>query len=68
MSVTTIEAIIENGQVRLPAGVVLPEHKVVFVVVPDASHPTTGNVPGVRLADPNDAVKFEMKVTWGDGS
>jgi hypothetical protein len=38
----------------------------VFVVVPDAAPPGARHVPGVRLADPSDAAKFEMKVTWGD--
>jgi hypothetical protein len=34
MSVITYEAIVENGQVRLPLGVVLPEKATVYVVVP----------------------------------
>ena len=66
MSVTTFEGVVENGQVRLPAGVVLPEQQTVFVVVPEAIHPTTHKLPGVRLANPDDAVKFEMKVSWGE--
>ena len=64
MSVTTFEGVIENGQIRLPAGVVLPEKQTVFVVVPDAIPSTTRKLPGVRLANPDDAAKFEMKVSW----
>jgi hypothetical protein len=67
MSATTFEGVVENCQVRLPAGVVLPERRTVFVVVPDASPAPAGRLPGVRLADPNDAPKFEMKGVWGDG-
>lgn len=67
MAVTTFEAVIENGQVRLPPGVVLPERQTVFVVVPDVAAPEPSKIPGVRLADPADAAKFEMKVTWEDG-
>jgi hypothetical protein len=52
--------------VRLPPDVVLPEKRTVFVVVPDAAPPVVAKLPGVRLADPADAAKFEMKVTWGD--
>lgn len=63
MAVTTFEAVVENGQVRLPPEVVLPERQTVFVVVPDAAPSATRNLPGVRLADP---AKFEMKVTWGE--
>lgn len=35
MSVTTFQGTIENGQVRLPANVTLPEKATVYVVVPD---------------------------------
>jgi len=67
MSATTFEGVVENGQVRLPAGVVLPERRTVLVVVPDIGPAPAGRRPGIRLADPNDAPKFEMKVIWGDG-
>jgi hypothetical protein len=67
MSATTFEGVIENGQVRLSAGVVLPERQTVLVVVPDVGPAPAGRLPGVRLADPNDAERFEMKVFWGDG-
>jgi|GEM_PF-3214795 len=67
MAVTTFEAVIENGQVRLPPGVVLPEGQTVFVVVPGVTQPEPSKLPGVRLADPSDAAKFELKVTWEDG-
>ena len=67
MSVTMFEGVIENGRVRLPEGVILPERQTVFVVVPDAAATPAGRLPGARLADPNDATKFDMKVLWGDG-
>ncbi len=35
MPVTTFQGTIENGQVRLPANVNLPEKAMVYVVVPD---------------------------------
>lgn len=67
MPVTTIEGVIENGQVRLPAGVVLPERSVVYVIVPGTAAPDRARA-GFRLANPADAAKFEMKVSWGDES
>jgi hypothetical protein len=67
MSVTTLKGIVENGQVRLPEGVILPEQQAVYVLVPDPKPPTTRSVPGVRLADPGDAAKFEMTVFWEEG-
>ena len=65
MSVTTYACVIENGQVRLPAGVVLAEQQTVFDVVPDGGRQAIQKLPGVRLANPDDAAKFEMKVSWG---
>ena len=44
MSVTTFEAVIENGQIRLPAGVVLPERKIVCIIVPGNDRPRS-NAP-----------------------
>ena len=68
MSVTTIEGVIENGQVRLPMGVVIPERKIVYVIVPGSDAPLERAHAGFRLANPADAAKFEMKVAWGEES
>ncbi|MFO0804604.1 MAG: hypothetical protein U0791_15960 [Gemmataceae bacterium] len=68
MPVETFEAVIENGQIRLPAGVTLPERKVVYVIVPGVDGPLDRAHAGFRLANPADAEKFEMKVEWGDES
>ena len=35
MRVTTFEGIVENGQIRLPATVRLPERAKVYMVIPD---------------------------------
>ena len=35
MGATTIEGVVENGQIRLPASVRLPERTKVYVVIPD---------------------------------
>lgn len=42
MSVTTFQGTVENGQVRLPAHVHLPEKAKVYVVVPDLEQHTSG--------------------------
>ena len=36
MKTTTYEATVENGQIKLPETVHLPDHTKVFVVVPEA--------------------------------
>jgi hypothetical protein len=66
MHLTTFEAVVENGQVRLPPNVVLPERQAVLVVVPDGPASPNRTPTGFRLANPEDASKFEMKVVWGD--
>jgi len=68
MSVTTFEGVIENGQIRLPAGIVLPERKIVYNIVPGNDAPLERAQSGFRLANPADAAKFEMKVAWGEES
>ena len=68
MSVTTFEGVIENGQIRLPVGVVLPEQKIVYIIVPGNDAPLERAQAGFRLANPADAAKFEMKVAWGEES
>lgn len=68
MSVTTFEGVVENGQIRLPAGVVLPERKIVYIIVPGNDAPLERAQAGFRLANPADAAKFEMKVAWGEES
>jgi hypothetical protein len=68
MSITTFEEVIENGQIRLPEGVVLPERKIVYVILPGSDAAQERAHAGFRLANPADAAKFEMKVTWGEES
>ncbi len=62
MKVTAYEAIVENGQVRVVGGMSLPEHARVYVVVPDADQATAIRVGSPRLAQPERAADFEMKV------
>src|SRR5581483_2423153 len=50
MGVTTIEGVIENGQIRLPAAVHLPERTKVYVIIPDVEEQTVayiGNKPQI---------------------
>ena len=58
MGITTFEAIVENGQIRLPATVRLPERAKVFVVVPGVETQPVAYVGSPRLAHPEQAVDF----------
>ncbi|MBN1911334.1 MAG: hypothetical protein JW818_16445 [Pirellulales bacterium] len=61
MKVHTYEGVVENGRVQLPAGVLLPEKAKVFVIVPRTEVETAATIRSPRLADPGQAMKFEME-------
>ena len=62
MSVTTIEGIVENVQIRLLSSVRLPEKAKVYVIVPDAEVPSIAYVGSPRLVHPEQASDFEKVV------
>lgn len=62
MSVTTVEAIVENGQIRLPSNVRLPEKTKVYVIIPDVRMSPVSYVGSPRLAHPEQAADFQKEV------
>jgi len=62
MRVTTYEATVENGLIKLSEPVRLPEHAKVYVVVPGAEAVPRFHVGSPRLADPERAADFTMDV------
>lgn len=62
MKVTTFEGIVENGQIRLPADVRLPEKAKVYVVVPDLEERRIAYIASPHLAHPEQIKDFEMQV------
>ena len=62
MNVTTYAGTVENGQVRLPADVRLPEKTTVYVVVPGITAPSTAFIGSPRLVHPEQAADFVKKV------
>jgi hypothetical protein len=62
MSVTTIEGVVENGQIRLPASVRLPEKTKVYVVIPDIKVPSVAYIGSPRLVHPEQAADFQKEV------
>lgn len=59
---TTYEAVIENGQVRLPYNIHLPEMAKVYVVVPDVAGAPAARIVSPRLAHPEQAGYFVKEV------
>ena len=62
MNVATYEGIVENGQVKLPENVHVPEKTKVYVVIPGASHPSEMKVRSPRLAHPEQAEDFKKTI------
>jgi len=62
MRVTTFEGIVENGQIRLPATVRLPERAKVYVVIPDVEIQTVAYIGSPRLVHPEQAADFKKEV------
>ena len=66
MAILTLEGIVENGQVRLPSDVTLPEHARVYVVIPDSGIPGPLGVHSPRLKYPAQAADFAKEIVEVD--
>ncbi len=66
MPVTTIEGIVENGQIQLPAHVHLPEKTKVYIVIPDVEVLPRAYVANPRLAHPEQTADFKKVIIEND--
>jgi hypothetical protein len=62
MNVATFEGIVENGQVKLPENVHVPERTKVYVVIPGVDQPTGMKVMSPRLVHPEQAEDFKKTI------
>ena len=62
MKVSTFEGYVENGQVRLPVNVRLPEKAKVYVVVPDIEVRSAPYIGSPRLVHREQAADFKKEV------
>ncbi len=62
MGATTIEGVVEHGQIRLPATVRLPERTKVYVVIPDVEVQPVAYIGSPRLVHPEQAADFHKEV------
>ena len=62
MKVTTLQGIVENGQIRLADNVRLPEKTAVYVIVPGIDIPSVVRLGSPRLAHPEQAEDFCKEV------
>jgi len=62
MNVATFEGIVENGLIRLPKNVRVPERTKVYVVIPGESQPSATRLMSPRLVHPEQAKDFEITV------
>jgi hypothetical protein len=62
MAILTLEGVVENGQIRLPDEVVLPEHTKVYVVIPALENARTARIDNPRLTHPEQVAYFAKQV------
>jgi hypothetical protein len=62
MKVTTFEATVENGRIKLPENIRLPEKARVYVVVPGFDMQPVYYIGSPHLVRPEDAVDFVKEV------
>ena len=62
MSVVTLEAIVEDGQIRLPSNVRLPDRTKVYVVIPGLEIEQVVRIASPRLARQEQAADFALEV------
>ena len=62
MNVATFEGIVENGQIKLPENVRVPERTKVYVVIPGARQPSVPRLASPRLAHPEQVNEFMLTV------
>jgi hypothetical protein len=62
MKVATYEGFIENGKIRLPDNILLPEKAKVYVIVPEIEVKTVAYVASPRLVHPEQAEDFKKEV------
>ena len=65
MGVATFEAVVENGQIRLPLDVHLPENAKVYVVAPGVEPESIASLASPHLAHPEQAEDFKMEIVEG---
>ncbi len=63
MSIITLEGIVQEGQIRLKSDFRLPDKTKVYVIVPGIQVQKYAHIFSPRLANPEQAIDFKMKVT-----
>ena len=62
MQVTTIQGVIENGQVKLSEAIQIPEKSIVYVVVPDVQPSRVVRVMSPRAVRPEKLEDLEREM------
>jgi hypothetical protein len=65
MTVTTFEAIVDKGQIRLPTDIHLPENTKVYVVVPNVDLGLPPKIASPRLVHRQEGADFKKEILPG---
>jgi hypothetical protein len=63
MTYSTLEGLVENGQIRIPGNILLPENAKVYVLIPNAEDQSSVRIYSPRLAHREQAIDFVKEVT-----
>jgi hypothetical protein len=63
LSVVTLEVVVEDGLIRLPSNIRLPDQTKVYVVIPGMQVQRAGRIASPRLARPEQAADFVLEVS-----
>ena len=61
-NILTLEGVIENGQIRFPSQVHLPEGARVFIIVPDMQIQEQARIYSPRLKNPEQIRDFDLEM------
>jgi hypothetical protein len=62
MAILSFEGRVENGRIKLPDDVTLPEHTKVYVVIPDSESAPQPRLYSPRLGHPEQAADFAKQI------
>jgi hypothetical protein len=62
MNVASFEGIVENGQIKLPDNLHVPERTKVYVIIPGLGQPAAARLLSPRLMHPEQAEDFKKTI------
>lgn len=68
MSVRTLEGVVQDGQIRLPSDIRLPDNTKVYIVIPSQELTSVAQLTRPRLARPEQIADFALECVEEDAN